>query len=1007
MAGRWSSEIVVAEYKDLQANCMAVDCSGKHALLSGRKLLAVVELDKPTENIRKIPRQSKWEVSATQWNPHSSHSNLLVTASNQKAEVIGITEGTITQQCSLKAHTRVISDLDWSKFEPNIITTCSVDTYAFIWDIRDARKPAISLQAVAGASQVKWNRVSGNLLATTHDGDIRIWDPRKSTSPIQYIAAHLSKIHGLDWSPNNELQLATSSQDCTVKFWDVNNPRRATSVLSSASPVWRARYTPFGTGLVTVVVPQLRRGENSLVMWNTNSLTQAKHTFVGHTDVILDFHWRCIQEGTKDYQLVTWSRDQSLRIWKVDPQLQRMCGHEVLDLSGELEGVEQGVSPVLDASSPVDSNTLQVPDSKLSGEALSVTPPGVPVPIMVKSPQNQMPKNLQQEFLLVNIDIPNVTVNEMDHVARTCTITAISGKHVVKLIMSFPAAYPNNAAPSFQFGTPNNLEKTVQAKVIKVLQDTSLLHIKHNRSCLEPCLRQLVSFLDNLTMEERKTPDSDTPYNLQQAPVASAIQTPSFMPLYNYSPYSSFTDSGIPFPRTSGARFCGSGYLVMFTRHTHKLLVRKISSNEKITPRAMSALSQFAQPPQQAMPNINLNIGWGLYGRSPPTSDVSISNYYHFKDKKQRSSQRTRGKLKLKDGTDFRTGRGDNATSPKKHQKPARKAGPVVIYNTGCLLPIQRQLGEKYVIDSDNIEEACTKNANLAASLGRKDLAQMWSMVAIANNKMLKPGEDPDKGAPWAMSPFGRNLIESLIEYYSSLYDVQTLAMLCAVFSEKCDPRNPPVLPPTQMNRSTSQDPAAVQVDTDSHYLTIHSSGVNSTWNISAVKLKRSSSWTEAFEDYNYNQELGFGVDSKQLELEQHEANMLILDPAKRHQYDAFKKAYANILYQWGLMEQRNEILKFVSTPPEPHKGIEFVTVCHHCRKEVRGAQCGSCKYAGLQCSICHIAVKGSSNFCLSCGHGGHTGHILDWFQTHDVCPTGCGCSCIDTYSGHFRDKYE
>lgn len=28
--------------------------------------------------------------------------------------------------------------------------------------------------------------------------------------------------------------------------------------------------------------------------------------------------------GSKDYQLVTWSRDQTLRIWRVDPQLQRV-----------------------------------------------------------------------------------------------------------------------------------------------------------------------------------------------------------------------------------------------------------------------------------------------------------------------------------------------------------------------------------------------------------------------------------------------------------------------------------------------------------------------------------------------------------------------------------------------------------------------------------------------------------------------------------------------------------
>lgn len=31
--------------------------------------------------------------------------------------------------------------------------------------------------------------------------------------------------------------------------------------------------------------------------------------------------------GSKDYQLVTWSRDQTLRMWRIDSQLQRVRKH--------------------------------------------------------------------------------------------------------------------------------------------------------------------------------------------------------------------------------------------------------------------------------------------------------------------------------------------------------------------------------------------------------------------------------------------------------------------------------------------------------------------------------------------------------------------------------------------------------------------------------------------------------------------------------------------------------
>lgn len=44
----------------------------------------------------------------------------------------------------------------------------------------------------AAATHVKWNKISRHLLATTHGGDVKIWDERKTSSPVQYVSAHLT-----------------------------------------------------------------------------------------------------------------------------------------------------------------------------------------------------------------------------------------------------------------------------------------------------------------------------------------------------------------------------------------------------------------------------------------------------------------------------------------------------------------------------------------------------------------------------------------------------------------------------------------------------------------------------------------------------------------------------------------------------------------------------------------------------------------------------------------------
>ena len=46
----------------------------------------------------------------------------------------------------------------------------------------------------------------------------------------------------------------------------------------------------------------------------------------------------------------------------------------------------------------------------------------------------------------------------------------------------------------------------------------------------------------------------------------------------------------------------------------------------------------------------------------------------------------------------------------------------------------------------------------------------------------------------------------------------------------------------------------------------------------------------------------------------------------------------------------------------------EFSTRCYNCSRNLRGALCGSCKSFGLQCVICHVAVRGNSQKKIAFG---------------------------------------
>ncbi|KZT54266.1 hypothetical protein CALCODRAFT_473689 [Calocera cornea HHB12733] len=321
---------------------LSISPAGRDVVLAARKGLFIVDLEQPYSAPRFLPQGGTWEVADVQWNPHPSRAELIVSTSSQKLLIWNLyLSGKSSIEQILHAHYRAITDLNWHAYEPEVIASCGIDSWIWSWDLRQGPKPTMGFCAWnASATQVKWNRQDEHLLASSHDNYALIWDRRKGSVPLITMRAHDTKIYGIDWSRRRRNELVTCGLDKTIKFWRFDELARMphapldkvpaatargekefqpTRTIHTGYPVWRARHLPFGHGVLSMA----QRGENALDMWSFNSPEKPVHRFEGHSNVVKEFVWRSrgggdLDHDDREFQLITWSKDHTLRGWPLE-----------------------------------------------------------------------------------------------------------------------------------------------------------------------------------------------------------------------------------------------------------------------------------------------------------------------------------------------------------------------------------------------------------------------------------------------------------------------------------------------------------------------------------------------------------------------------------------------------------------------------------------------------------------------------------------------------------------
>ena len=843
---------ICINYDHINASAINVEEAGGYAVLAGRKGLYLIDLESPYSPSRTLHHQSQWDVGVVKCNPHHQYRGVIASTSNHSALIwnVGL-DGNAAKPllATLRAHTRPVSDLSWSTLDPFVLATCSADGCTHIWDIRTPSKPVQTLKSFASnATQVEWNRFDQSSLATAHDGDVRIWDTRLAEkSSVALITAHMQGIYGLDWNPSRMYELMTCSEDATVKIWDVTMPRTCQGTLKTGTPVRRAKYTPFGDGIVTVA----HRLDNAIILWSlthantggptstaANSVTiplnpvptggsssstnsiffEQVHVFTGHTDVVKGFDWRQLDADT--YQLISWSKRQQLRMWKIEPKLLESCGHLLKTVQYPTQHVNEETKAGERTTFP---NYLKYDLSYLKNDFAPLKPPhgAKQISAEIINSNAYLERNgddlamsqsdihdLRRDYEATNFDIESD--QNKDGLRDDASGLAATIERSLRGPSSKPLPCPRisgacfnsaNILVVFNSCTAIGQQLNQESKYVPPLPKTyaGLLEMK-KRAGRTGVVEDASSYsMLNQATSRFGYPNSPQPFFLKNR--TDLLHTSRLSPML--SPQN-FEDS--PEYEDGDSVHSASNYLsAYFDSESHNLPIN--DPNHKTTSEhsesrgvqrtftigvMMLDISKFCAS--------DMSLGF-CYNYSLNTPIVAVQAKPFYVNTNDQDEIESSGLIsRTLSETELRQALSRLKLSPIADIPPPVSSK---LFKRSCSssdldilrVPISRTPEIKHRVTKvanqsiaepveNCVEDVCRHNADIAQALGADEVARVWNVLGAACNvEVLAPKTQLPSNHlhPWTHHPFGRPLVDSILQIQEQEGDVQSLASIVCV----------------------------------------------------------------------------------------------------------------------------------------------------------------------------------------------------------------------------------
>lgn len=298
------------------------DQRGNNVVIDDEALTIIEEEDKQTainpSDVMELAQHTS-EVFMCAWNP--KFTNLIATGSGDASARIWTLNSDKTSQSILLPHghdttdkkNKDVTTLEWSS-SGEVLATGSYDGVARVWSrsgellqtLKGHRGPIFSL---------KWNKRGNFLLSGSYDKSTIVWDVTGDVGFVkQQFSFHLAPALDVDWK--DDLTFASCSTDKTVQICRVGFSRPVKTYSGHNDEVNAVKWDPSGTLLASC------SDDCTAKVWDVNSpRNDPKWDFKSHQQEIYTVKWSPTGPGSKNPSkpllLATASFDGSVRLWSV------------------------------------------------------------------------------------------------------------------------------------------------------------------------------------------------------------------------------------------------------------------------------------------------------------------------------------------------------------------------------------------------------------------------------------------------------------------------------------------------------------------------------------------------------------------------------------------------------------------------------------------------------------------------------------------------------------------